>query len=239
MFESLHCGITGRYLQTGKMALKIFNPHNFSTHKQRKVDHRPYGGGAGMIMSCQPMDYAIEKAKDWLDCDSNSDFHSTEEQDIKPLVIYLSPQGKLFNQTILKEIIIPATKLVLIAGRYEGIDERLLQLHVDIELSIGDVVLSGGELPAMVIIDALIRQLPGALGNAHSAAGDSLADEQLLKYPQYTRPETYKGLAVPEVLLSGNHQRIHQWRQQKMMEQTQRKRPDLIASPHTTSPPIS
>jgi tRNA (guanine37-N1)-methyltransferase len=176
------------------------------------VDDRPYGGGPGMVMTIEPLRKAISAAKDWIKGD--------------PLVVYLSPQGKVLQQTAVNQFA-TGQSLILIAGRYEGIDERLIELEVDQEWSIGDYVLSGGELPAMVFMDALIRQLPGALGHKESANQDSFADG-ILDCPHYTRPEKYEGLDVPEVLLSGNHEKIRQWRLKQSLLRTKQRRPDLL-----------
>lgn len=193
--------------------MACFNPRDYTCDRHQTVDARPYGGGPGMVMMIEPLRSAITEARAWAG-------HSEPAK-----VIYLSPQGRLFSQAAVAEI--NETNLVLIAGRYEGIDERLIELEVDEEWSIGDYVLSGGELPAMVMIDALVRQIPGALGHEDSARQDSFA-EGLLDCPHYTRPEIYGGMAVPQVLLSGNHEKIRQWRLQKALERTRQRRPDLL-----------
>jgi tRNA (guanine37-N1)-methyltransferase len=167
-----------------------------------------------MVMMIEPLRRAISAAREWTDN--------------KALVVYLSPQGSVLNQSAVNGFA-KQQSLILVAGRYEGIDERLIQLEVDEEWSIGDYVLSGGELPAMVLMDALIRQLPGALGHKDSADQDSFADG-LLDCPHYTRPEHYQGLEVPEVLLSGNHEKIRRWRLQQSLVRTQQRRPDLLDS---------
>jgi tRNA (guanine37-N1)-methyltransferase len=160
-----------------------------------------------------PLRKAISAAKDWIQGE--------------PLVVYLSPQGKVLQQSAVDQFAMQQRPLILIAGRYEGIDERLIELEVDQEWSIGDYVLSGGELPAMVLLDALIRQLPGALGHSESASQDSFA-EGILDCPHYTRPDKYEGLDVPEVLLSGNHEKIRQWRLKQSLLKTKQRRPDLL-----------
>lgn len=218
MFESLNYGICGRYIHSGCVTLKLFNPRDFTTDKHRTVDARPYGGGPGMVMCCEPLDRALTASRDWI-LSSNSE---------RPLVVYLSPQGLRLNRNLLVDQLANQQTLILIAGRYEGIDERLLQLQVDLELSIGDFVVSGGELPAMLLVDALIRQLPSALGNEQSVGEDTFAKDNLLQYPQYTRPQVYRGLEVPPVLLSGDHLRVKQWRRQQMLCKTKNKRPDLL-----------
>ena len=195
MFEALtDYGISGRAVNQGLLELSSFNPRDYTDDPHSVVDDRPYGGGPGMVMMIEPLRKAISAARDWIQGE--------------PLVVYLSPQGKVLQQTAVNQFATHQS-LILIAGRYEGIDERLIELEVDQEWSIGDYVLSGGELPAMVFIDALIRQLPGALGHKDSASQDSFA-EGILDCPHYTRPDTYEGLDVPEVLLSGNHEKIRQ-----------------------------
>ena len=192
MFEALTgYGISGRAVNQGLVKVSSFNPRDFTDDPHATVDDRPYGGGPGMVMTIEPLRKAIGAAKNWIQGD--------------PLVVYLSPQGKVLQQTAVNQFA-TGQSLILIAGRYEGIDERLIELEVDQEWSIGDYVLSGGELPAMVFMDALIRQLPGALGHKESANQDSFADG-ILDCPHYTRPEKYEGLDVPEVLLSGNHEK--------------------------------
>lgn len=212
MFSVLEYGITGRAIQSGLLNVQCWNPRGFTHNKHRNVDDRPYGGGPGMVMMAQPLQDAIQAAK--------------QAAPKKPCVIHLSPQGKHFSQQAAEEML-KRESLILIAGRYEGIDERLLQCEVDEEWSIGDYVLSGGELAAMVMIDVMTRLIPGALGHEDSAAEDSLSSG-LLKYPQYTRPENFNGLAVPNVLLSGNHKDIERWRLKQSLGKTWLKRPDLL-----------
>ena len=213
MFEALTgYGISSRAVNQGLVKVSSFNPRDFTDDPHATVDDRPYGGGPGMVMTIEPLRKAISAAKDWIQGD--------------PLVVYLSPQGKVLQQTAVNQFA-TGQSLILIAGRYEGIDERLIELEVDQEWSIGDYVLSGGELPAMVFMDALIRQLPGALGHKESANQDSFADG-ILDCPHYTRPEKYEGLDVPEVLLSGNHEKIRQWRLKQSLLRTKQRRPDLL-----------
>ena len=213
MFEALTgYGISSRAVNQGLVEVSSFNPRDFTDDPHATVDDRPYGGGPGMVMTIEPLRKAISAAKDWIKGD--------------PLVVYLSPQGKVLQQTAVNQFA-TGQSLILIAGRYEGIDERLIELEVDQEWSIGDYVLSGGELPAMVFMDALIRQLPGALGHIESANQDSFADG-ILDCPHYTRPEKYEGLDVPEVLLSGNHEKIRQWRLKQSLLRTKQRRPDLL-----------
>ena len=213
MFSALtDYGISGRAIKNGLVQCNSFNPRDFTEDRHQTVDDRPYGGGPGMVMMIEPLRKAISVAKDWAGDDA--------------LVVYLSPQGQVLGQQAVNRFATQQS-LILIAGRYEGIDERLIALEIDEEWSIGDYVLSGGELPAMVLMDALIRQLPGALGHSDSADQDSFA-EGLLDCPHYTRPEDYQGQVVPEVLLSGNHEKIRRWRLQQSLLRTQQRRPDLL-----------
>ncbi len=206
-------GVTGRAVSNGLLVVEYFNPRDFTRDRHQTVDDRPYGGGPGMVMMIEPLRQAISAARQW---------HGTD--DVR--VIYLSPQGKVLNQAGV-DTLAAESNLILIAGRYEGIDERLIELEVDEEWSIGDYVLSGGELPAMVLMDALIRKLPGALGHEDSAQEDSFA-AGLLDCPHYTRPEQYQDKVVPEALLSGNHERIRRWRLQRSLERTLMRRPELL-----------
>lgn len=221
MFAALtEYGVSSRALQNKLLAIKAINPREFTHDRHQTVDDRPYGGGPGMVMKIEPLKAAIDSAKDWIGENAN---------DSKPIkVIYLSPQGQVLDQQKVRDLadLQQFSHLVLIAGRYEGIDERLLETEVDEEISIGDYVLSGGELPAMILLDAMIRLLPGALGHEESAVEDSFSDG-LLDCPHYTRPESYEGRDVPEVLLSGDHKAIKQWRQQQAEKRTQKRRPDI------------
>ena len=213
MFEALtEYGISGRAVNQELLEISSFNPRDYTDDPHSTVDDRPYGGGPGMVLLIEPLRKAINAAKEWIDG--------------KPLVVYLSPQGKVLQQAAVNNLATEQS-IILVAGRYEGIDERLIQLEVDQEWSIGDYVLSGGEIPAMVLVDALIRQIPGALGHSDSASQDSFA-EGLLDCPHYTRPDKYQDLQVPEVLLSGNHEKIRQWRLQQSLLRTQQRRPDLM-----------
>jgi tRNA (guanine37-N1)-methyltransferase len=205
-------GITGRAIAQGQATLNVCNPRDYATDRHRTVDDRPYGGGPGMLMKIEPLAQAIAEARVKVGAGST--------------VVYLSPQGRRFDHaraTSLAEL----ESLILVAGRYEGVDERLIQAEVDEELSIGDYVLSGGELAAMVVIDAVTRQLPGVLGHELSAQQDSFADG-LLDCPHYTRPEQYGQSGVPEVLLSGNHESIRRWRLKQALGRTLERRPDLL-----------
>ena len=213
MFEAIsEYGISGRAVKNGLVELACFNPRDFTEDKHRTVDDRPYGGGPGMVMLVEPLRKAIDAAREWIDDQA--------------IVVYLSPQGRVLNQAAVNKFA-EQKSLILIAGRYEGIDERFISLEVDEEWSIGDYVLSGGELPAMVLIDALIRQKPGALGHQDSAEQDSFA-KGLLDCPHYTRPEVFGGERVPPILLSGDHKKINDWRMRQALLRTQSRRPDLL-----------
>lgn len=205
-------GITSRAVKQGLLQLNCWNPRTFTEDRHQTVDDRPFGGGPGMVMKIQPLERALAAAK--------------AAAGEKAKVIYLSPQGRQLKQAAVRELA-KEEALILIAGRYEGIDERFIEEHVDEEWSIGDYVLSGGELPAMVLIDAVTRLLPGALGHADSAEEDSFTDG-LLDCPHYTRPELYAGKRVPEVLLSGNHEHIRRWRLQQALGRTWERRVDLL-----------
>ena len=213
MFDALtEYGITSRAVNNGLLKLACWNPREYTEDRHRTVDDRPYGGGPGMVMKTGP----LEKALDDI----------ISQRDEKQKVIYLSPQGQKLDHELVKELaVLPG--MILLAGRYEGIDDRFLTDRVDHEVSIGDFVVSGGELPAMVMIDAVARQLPGVLGNERSAEADSFADG-ILDCPHYTRPETYKGKSVPAVLLSGDHAAIRRWRMKQALGRTWLRRPDLL-----------
>ena len=205
-------GITGRAVRQGLISLNCWNPRTYTEDRHHTVDDRPFGGGPGMVMKIQPLERAL--------------FAAREAAGDRAKVIYLSPQGRPLKQAAVRELA-KEESLILIAGRYEGIDERFIEAHVDEEWSIGDYVLSGGELPAMVLIDAVTRLLPGALGHADSAEEDSFTDG-LLDCPHYTRPEVYADKRVPEVLLSGNHEHIRRWRLQQALGRTWERRADLL-----------
>lgn len=219
MFEAVtRYGITGRAVTNGLLDVHCINPRQFTSDRHQTVDNRPYGGGPGMVMLAEPLSKATAAARDHL---KERGAHADE---IK--VIYLSPQGRKLDHEGVAEL--SALKnVVLIAGRYEGVDERFVRSEVDAEWSVGDYVLSGGELPAMVMIDALTRMIPGALGDADSAVQDSFV-KGLLDCPHYTRPEEYQGQKVPSVLLSGDHKRIERWRLQQSLGRTWERRPDLL-----------
>lgn len=218
MFRALtESGVSGRAIRTQLCKLRFWDPRDFTSDNYRTVDDRPFGGGPGMVMLAEPLDLALTAAKAALGRDGVA----------RPRLIYLSPQGRRLDQAVVEELA-QEPALVLLAGRYEGIDERLFARHGLEEVSIGDYVLSGGELPAMVLLDAVIRQIPGALGHADSAKEDSFADG-LLDCPHYTRPESYLGLDVPAVLKSGDHGAIGRWRLQQALARTRARRPELLA----------
>jgi tRNA (guanine37-N1)-methyltransferase len=209
----LEHGVIGRAVSDELLVFRSWNPRDYTEDKHKTVDDRPYGGGPGMVMMYEPVCSAIAKAKQ-------------AQPDAK--VIYLSPQGRRLDQSGVNELS-KRNGMILISGRYEGIDERIIDAEVDEEWSIGDYVLSGGELAAMVLIDSVCRTLPGVLGHEDSANEDSFVDG-LLDYPHYTRPEQVDGYAVPEVLLSGNHENIRRWRLKQALGKTWQSRPDLIES---------
>ena len=204
-------GVVGRAIQQGKAKLNVINPRQFSTLSHQRVDDRPYGGGPGMVMQFEPLQAAIKQARG-------------QSNDAK--VIYLSPQGQSLRQESVRRLA-KESHLILLCGRYEGIDERLIEAEVDEEWSIGDYVISGGELAAMVMIDAMVRTLPGALGGEQSAEQDSFEDG-LLDCPHYTRPESVAGREVPSELLSGDHKKIARWRLQQALVRTYLRRPELL-----------
>ncbi|MEX2496414.1 MAG: tRNA (guanosine(37)-N1)-methyltransferase TrmD [Woeseia sp.] len=205
-------GVVGRAVSRGLVSMSCRNPRDFAAGPHRAVDDRPYGGGPGMVMKYEPAASAIRLAK----CEAPAGTP----------VVCLSPQGRTFDQAAAKRYAgLPG--LILIAGRYEGIDERLIEQHVDEELSLGDFVLSGGEIAAMAVIDAVVRLIPGVLGDEDSAGQDSFA-EGLLDFPHYTRPEVVQGRRVPDVLLSGDHARIARWRYKQALGRSFLRRPDLV-----------
>ena len=217
MFTAItQSGITRRAFEQKKCALSLWNPRDFTSDKHRTVDDRPYGGGPGMVMMVKPLEAAVQAAKT----------RQTEQGLAAPRVVYLSPQGKaLTHERVMQLRTEPG--LVLLCGRYEAVDQRFLDSCVDEEISLGDFVLSGGEIPAMALMDAVIRQLPGVLHDDASAVEDSFVNG-LLDCPHYTRPEVYEGAAVPAVLMGGHHVEIEKWRRERALEATARKRPDLI-----------
>ena len=210
-------GVTGRARERRLYELVLWNPRDFAANAYRTVDDRPYGGGPGMVMLADPLEKALSAAAQ----------RQKSSGVKKPRVLHLTPQGRLLDHALVYELA-KEGGLVMLAGRYEGVDERLMDRVIDDEVSIGDYVLSGGELAAMVIIDAVVRQLPGALGDAESASQDSFVNG-LLDHPHYTRPEVYEGVPVPQVLLSGNHAHIARWRLKEALGRTWQRRPDLLA----------
>lgn len=205
-------GVVGRAIDNGIVGLECVNPRDFATDKHRTVDDRPYGGGPGMVMKFEPVAAAVEQAKATMPAGS--------------VVVCMSPQGKPFDQAAARRLAkLPG--MILLAGRYEGLDERLIEAVIDEEISLGDFVISGGEIAAMAVIDAVARLLPGVLGDDESAVQDSFSDG-LLDHPHYTRPEVIDGRQVPEVLLSGDHARIDRWRRKQSIGRSFRRRPELV-----------
>jgi len=209
--QVVNYGVVGRAAEQKLIDLQCWNPRDYTTDKHRTVDDRPYGGGPGMLMKVQPLEVTIEAVR---------------EKNPLAQLVYLSPQGKPVDQAMLANQV-EAQSVIFLCGRYEGVDERLIQKEVDQEWSIGDYVISGGELAAMVCIDAMARLIPGALGHEQSAQQDSFSDG-LLDYPHYTRPEEYKGMKVPDVLMNGNHQHIEDWRERQSLGRTWLRRPHLL-----------
>jgi tRNA (guanine37-N1)-methyltransferase len=211
-------GVTGRARERGLWRLGTVNPRDFATDRHRTVDDRPYGGGPGMVMLAEPLEKAIGAARDAL----------IDKGVAAPHVVYMSPQGERLTHRRVAELAqLPG--LVIVTGRYEGVDERVLERGVDLELAIGDFVVSGGELPALLLVDAIVRLLPGALNDAQSSIQESFVDG-LLDCQHYTRPEIYAGRAVPAVLLSGNHAEIERWRLKQSLGRTWERRPDMLAA---------
>ena len=210
--DGLHTSITGRAMEDDIIRLQAVNIRDYTNSKHGKTDDYPYGGGAGMVMQAQPVYDAYQAV--------------TATLDYKPRVVYLTPQGKVFNQSMAKALAVEQG-IVFLCGHYEGVDERVLEEIVTDNISIGDFVLTGGELPAMCMIDAISRMIPGVLHNEESAEGDSLSDG-LLEYPQYSRPEVWNGKAVPKILLSGDHAKVDLWRREQSLIRTAERRPDLL-----------
>ncbi len=216
--DGLNTSIIGRAADKGLLSIEAINIRDYTKEKHGHVDDAPYGGGAGMVMQALPVCEAYEAL--------------CKRLGKRPKVLYMTPQGRVFNQTIARELA-GEEDLVFLCGHYEGIDERALEMIVSDCLSIGDYVLTGGELPAMVMIDCISRLIPGVLSNDSSAEIESFHDN-LLEYPQYTRPEIYEGRRVPEVLLSGHHKRIEQWRREQSIRRTWERRPDLLVGANLT-----
>ncbi|HIS57910.1 MAG TPA: tRNA (guanosine(37)-N1)-methyltransferase TrmD [Candidatus Limadaptatus stercoravium] len=209
-FGVLDYGIIGRAAREGRFSVNVVNIRDYSTDKHHKTDDYPYGGGAGMVMTPDPIVRATEAA----------------DPDHKALRIYMSPKGEPFKQGMAKELA-AYDELLFLCGGYEGVDERAIELTVDREISIGDYVLTGGELPALVVMNAVARYIDGVLGSSESTVEESFSSG-LLEYPQYTRPQVYRGLSVPDVLVSGNHAEVDAWRARKSLEITKARRPDLL-----------
>lgn len=219
MFRAVtESGIPRKAREAGLWQLALWNPREFTSDHHRTADDRPYGGGPGMVMLAEPLENALDAVA----------AAQVEEGGERGKVIYLSPQGRKLDHPGVMEMA-GRSRMTLLCGRYEGVDERLLERRVDEELSLGDFVLSGGELAAMALIDAVVRQMPGALGDSQSVLDESFADG-LLDCPQYTRPEVYRGTGVPEVLLSGHHKNIRRWRLKQSLGRTWLRRPELMAA---------
>lgn len=210
MFVALDSSLIGKAKEKGLFDLHCHNIRNYSADKHKKCDDAPFGGGAGMVMTPQPIHDCI----------------ATVDPEHKAKRIFLSPRGRTLTQSVVKELS-EESNLLLLCGHYEGVDQRVLDLDIDMELSIGDYVLSGGELAAMVVIDSVLRYVPDVLGNAESTVDESFS-QPLLEYPQYTRPQDFLGLKVPEVLVSGHHEKVNEWRKQQSLEITAKNRPDLL-----------
>lgn len=215
IMEGMKTSITGRALQSGAISVETFNIRDYTNEKHGHVDDYPYGGGAGMVMQAQPI----------CDC-YEAVIKKIGETEKKPRVIYLTPQGKVFNQKLASEYA-KDENIIFLCGHYEGVDERALELLETENVSIGDYVLTGGELPAMIMMDCISRLVPGVLGKEESADIESFHDN-LLEYPQYTRPVEYRGLSVPSILLSGHHANVEKWRRERSIERTLKVRPDLL-----------
>ena len=210
MFDALNCSMLGRAQEKNLVSINLVNIRDFSLDNNKRCDDYSYGGGAGMIMTPQPLYDAINSVKTG-----------------KSYVIYMSPKGTLLSQQKVESLAKMDKDLVIVCGHYEGIDERIIDLCVDEEISIGDYVLTGGELPAMVLIDAVARYVPEVLGNSETTNVESFCDG-LLEYPQYTRPSTFEGKSVPQVLLDGDHGKVDKWRKDQSLEITRQRRPDLF-----------
>lgn len=210
MLDALNSSLTGKAREKGLYQLNCHNIRDYTTDKHKKCDDTPFGGGAGMVMMPQPIH----------DCILAVDPHHTAKR------IYMSPRGKVLTQSLVKELA-SEQHLLILCGHYEGVDQRVLDMDIDMELSIGDYVLSGGEIPAMVVIDSVLRYIPDVLGNSESTVDESFS-QPLLEYPQYTRPQEFLGVSVPEVLLSGHHANIERWRKAQSLEITRKNRPDLL-----------
>lgn len=210
MFEPLKASLIGKAQEKNALKIEIINIRDYSLDKHKKCDDYPFGGGAGMLMTPQPIYDAITSIRGYK----------------KAHKIYMSPKGKTLNQAKVKELS-KFDHLIILCGHYEGIDERIIDLLIDEEISIGDFVLTGGEIPAMALADSVARFIPGVLGSLDSTVDESFSDN-LLEYPQYTRPQEFKGLSVPEVLVSGDHAKVNEWRKKEALKVTKARRPDLL-----------
>lgn len=218
VLQGLHTSIIGRAADRGIISLEAVNIRDYADNEYGKIDDYPYGGGAGMVMQAEPVYRAYQAVAERLSA--------------KPRVLHMTPQGRVFTQQMAQEFA-KEEDLIFLCGHYEGIDERVLEEIVTDHVSIGDYVLTGGELPAMVMIDAISRMVPGVLSNQESAQFDSFADG-LLEYPQYSRPQEWRGRQVPEILLSGHHANVERWRKEQSLLRTQERRPDLLEKHHNT-----
>ncbi|MCM1496944.1 MAG: tRNA (guanosine(37)-N1)-methyltransferase TrmD [Clostridium sp.] len=238
VIEGLSTSVIGRGIKNGYISVEAVNIRDFADNKHGQVDDYPYGGGAGMVMQAGPVyrtwQHVVSEIEQRKKREDNRNLLVTEEnnraeagtEQRQPRVVYMTPQGRVFNQSIARELA-KEEDLILLCGHYEGVDERVLEMIVTDNLSIGDYVLTGGELPAMVVVDAVSRLVPGVLNNDASAEFETFHDN-LLEYPQYTRPERFMEKSVPEVLLSGHHQRIEDWRREQSIKRTRERRPDLL-----------
>jgi len=211
MFESLKASLLGKALEKGILEINIINIRDFSKDKHKKCDDYTFGGGSGMLMTPQPIYDAITSIEGYE----------------KAYKVYMSPRGEVFNQCMVKQISKECNHIILLCGHYEGVDQRIIDLLIDKEISIGDYVLTGGELPAMVVVDAISRYIPGVLGNNESVNEESFSNG-MLEYPQYTRPAEFMGLKVPEVLISGHHKNVEVWRKEQSEKITKERRPDIL-----------
>lgn len=225
--QGLNTSIIGRAADKGLLTIEAVNIRDYTADKHKKVDDYPYGGGAGMLMQAQPVYDAWKSVVDRIESEPVRTLHRT-----LPRTVYLTPQGAVFTQELAKELA-KEQDLILLCGHYEGIDERVLEEIVTDYVSIGDYVLTGGELPAMVMVDAVSRMVPGVLSNGESGCTESFEDN-LLEYPQYSRPEEWRGKRVPAVLLSGNHQKVDEWRREQSILRTKERRPDLFEKARLT-----